>query len=197
MNTLHYYFALMSPFTFLGHDELLGIIDGEDVQVQFYPLKVGPLFAASGGVPVGQRPPQRQAYRLAELRRWSARKEIPLNVQPKHFPVDETLAACCVLVLQEQGLSPWDFIGRAHRVVWTEDRNLSDPAIVEELLTASGHDADTTLALARSETTLGAYAACTDAAIEAGVFGAPTYVMDGELLWGQDRLEFLESMLNR
>ena len=78
----------------------------DDVKVEFHPIKFGPIFAATGGVPPAKRSPQRQALRFQELRRWSARKDVPLNLRPKHFPVDETLAACCILALVESGASP-------------------------------------------------------------------------------------------
>lgn len=196
MRKLDYYFALISPFSYLGHEELMGIVDRDDVEVRFHPVKVGAVFAATGGVPPSKRSPQRQALRFAELRRWSQRKEIPLNLEPKYFPIDESLAARCVIALTEQGVAPWDFIGRAHRAVWAEDRDLSDMAVVEDLLTSCGHDTGAVLTLAQSDEIGQAYDTGTEAAIEAGVFGAPIYVLDGELFWGQDRLEWIEAMLN-
>lgn len=196
MKTLHYYFALISPFSYLGHDELQGIVDRDDVQVEFHPIKIGAVFGATGGVPPAKRSPQRQALRFAELRRWSARKELPLNLVPKHFPVDESMAARCVLALVQQGQSPWDFIGRAHRAVWAEDRDLSDVETVKALLSEAGLDADTILALAETDAIEAVYDQDTAAAIEAGVFGAPTYVVGEELFWGQDRLEWVEAVLN-
>ena len=196
MKTLHYYFGLISPFSYLGHDEFREITDRDDVKVEFHPIKFGPVFAATGGVPPAKRSPQRQALRFQELRRWSARKDVPLNLRPKHFPVDETLAACCILALVESGASPWDFIGAAHRAVWAEERDLSDPAVVKDLLQAAGHNAEAVTADAQSEATLAEYAAKTESAIENGVFGAPTYVIGEELFWGQDRLEWVEALLN-
>ena len=81
MKTLHYYFGLISPFTYLGHDEFMEIVDRADVNVEFHPIKFGAVFAATGGVPPAKRSPQRQALRFQELRRWSARKGIPLNLE--------------------------------------------------------------------------------------------------------------------
>jgi len=196
MKTLHYYFALISPFSYLGHDELQGIVDRDDVKVEFHPVKVGAVFSATGGVPPAKRSPQRQALRFAELRRWSARKELPLNLVPKHFPVDESVAARCVLALVQQGQAPWEFIGRAHRAVWAEDRDLSDIETVRAVLVEAGQDADAILALAQSDEIGAAYDQDTEAAIEAGVFGAPTYVVGNELFWGQDRLDWVEAVLN-
>ena len=196
MKTLHYYFALISPFSYLGHEEFREIVDRDDVTVAFHPLQVGPLFAATGGVAPSKRSPQRQSMRLAELRRWSERKEIALNLQPAHFPVNEALAARCIMTLTQDGVMPWDFIHRAHRVVWAEDGNLSDPAKVEEILTTAGHDATAVMATAQTDAIGAAYDACTEAAIETGVFGAPTFLIEDELFWGQDRLDWVEAVLN-
>jgi len=197
MKTLHYYFGLISPFTYLGHDEFVGIVDRDDVKVVYHPINIGTVFAATGGLPPGKRSPQRQAYRLGELRRWSERKELPIQMQPKFFPVDESLAARCVLAIDAEGGSPLDFMGRAHRVVWVEDRDLSDVSVVEEILTAAGHDAKAVIARAEQDDIVAARDSGTEQAIEAGVFGAPTYVVNEELLWGQDRLDWVEETLNK
>ena len=132
------------------------------------------------------------AWRLAELRRWSARKGLDLNLQPAHFPVDESTAAKCVLALQATGENPLGFMGRAHRVVWVEDRDLSDPAIVAELLQAEGFDAEGIMNRAQQDDVAQAYDSGPEQAIEAGVFGAPTFIINDELFWGQDRLDWVE-----
>ncbi|MGB1147093.1 MAG: 2-hydroxychromene-2-carboxylate isomerase [Alphaproteobacteria bacterium] len=192
MKTLHYYFGLISPWTYLGHDELTRIVSENGVKVVFHPIQFGPVFAATGGLPVPKRSPQRQAWRLAELRRWSARKGLDLNIQPAHFPVDESTAAKCVLALQAMGENPLGFMGRAHRVVWVEDRDLSDSAIVAELLRAEGFDAEGVMNRAQQDDVAQAYDSGPEQAIEAGVFGAPTFIINDELFWGQDRLDWVE-----
>ncbi len=196
MKTLHYYFALISPFAYLGHDALARIAERDDVKVVCHPTRIGAVFAATGGLPPAKRSPQRQAYRFAELRRWSARKALPLTLEPKHFPVDESLAAQCVLALQDAGVSPMGFIGRAHRATWAEERDLSDPAVVVDVLRADGQDAEVIVARAQDPATVKAYDDGTQAAIDAGVFGSPTYIIDGEVFWGQDRLDWVEAHLN-
>lgn len=195
MKTLHYYFGLISPWTYLGHDELCRIVSEQAVEVVFHPIQFAPVFAATGGLPVPKRSPQRQAWRLAELRRWSARKGVTLNLHPAHFPVDESLAAKAVLALQAMGQSPLGFMGRAHRVVWAEDRDLSDPAIVQALLTDEGFDAVAVLERAAQDDIANTYDSGSERAIEAGVFGAPTYIIGDELFWGQDRLDWVEAEL--
>ena len=67
---------------------------------------------------------------------------------------------------------------------------------MKDLLQAAGHNAEAVTADAQSEATLAEYAAKTESAIENGFFGAPTYVIGEELFWGQDRLEWVEALLN-
>lgn len=195
MKTIHYYFGLISPWTYLGHEAFARMVTEHGAKVVFHPIQFAPVFAATGGLPVPKRSPQRQAWRLAELRRWSARKALPLNLHPAHFPVDESLAAKAVLALQAMGENPLGFIGRAHRVVWAEERDLSDPVIVEELLQSEGFDAATVLDRSRQDDVVQAYDTGSELAIEAGVFGAPTYIIGDELFWGQDRLDWVEAEL--
>ncbi len=81
------------------------------------------------------------------------------------------------------------------RAVWAEEREIGDPAAVAAILGENGHDAPALApAMAAAEAT---YHANTEAAIAAGVFGAPFYAVDGEVFWGQDRLDYLDDHLAR
>ena len=86
MTTIDYYFAPVSPWAYLGHARFVQIAKAAGARVQFNPIDLGAVFPISGGLPLPKRAPQRQAYRLVELKRFSEHLGIPLNVQPKHFP---------------------------------------------------------------------------------------------------------------
>ena len=88
-----YYMSPSSPWTYLGHARFGAIAHREGVTVRVKPIDYGVIFPQSGGLPLPKRAPQRQAYRLVELGRWGAHLGIPINVQPKHFPVDARPAA--------------------------------------------------------------------------------------------------------
>jgi carboxymethylenebutenolidase len=191
-----YYVSPVSPFTYLGHETFCAIARERRAPVALKPIDLGRVFPVSGGLPVKQRAPQRQAYRLVELKRWSAHRGIRLNLHPKHFPAPADLASLWLLAAAEErvedGLRLLGAIGRA---LWSEERDVADVATLRALAGELG------LPVARLEERAAApdtrmhYDTLTQEAIDRGVFGVPTYVVRGELFWGQDRLDFLARAL--
>lgn len=193
--TIDYFYTLISPFTYLGGPRLAEVAARTGATVVHKPVKMGEVFAASGGLPLGQRPPQRRAYRLMELRRISRRAGLPLTLEPRFFPVDDTLAAHAVIAAQRAGHGV-DALAQAFlRAVWAEERDISDAATVRAIVAAEGLDADVVLDAAGTAEVAAIRDANTREAIDRGVFGAPTYALGDELFWGQDRLDYLEEAL--
>jgi 2-hydroxychromene-2-carboxylate isomerase len=191
-----YYFTPVSPFAYLGHERFVAIARARHATIGVKPIDLGRVFPVSGGLPLRQRAPQRQAYRIVELRRWSSFLQIPLNPQPAHFPVPADLAAKWVLAVLERGTQPaLDFAGALGRAIWAEERNIADRDTLAAIATALEHDAAALDERANAPDIAQRYDALTQEAIERGVFGAPTYVFGGELFWGQDRLDFLDRAL--
>ncbi len=188
---LDYYFSPSSPWTYLGHARFAAMAQAAGATVQAKPVDFGVIFPQSGGLPLGKRAPQRQAYRLVELRRWQQFLALPLVVQPKYFPVDATAAAQLICGAPEG--SRVALAGDVLGALWADDRNLADPAVLAEVAARHGvADAPGVIAAGKA-----LYEANTAEAAALGVFGAPTYVCRGELFWGQDRLDFLQRALSR
>lgn len=194
-HSVDYYMTVTSPWTFLGHEEFAEIVRQAGATVAIKPVDFGAVFKVSGGLPLPERPKQRQRYRLFELQRWRRRRGIPLNLHPKHFPADPTLGNRAVLAAAEAGLDAMAFAGAFMRGVWCEDANAADPDYVRATAKAVGIDGDALLADAQSDAVASKYAALTEEAKAASVFGAPFYVIDGEPFWGQDRLDFVREVL--
>jgi 2-hydroxychromene-2-carboxylate isomerase len=194
-----YYMTPVSPWTYLGHDRFRAICSRHGAQVHLRVMDLGKVFPVSGGVALKDRPPQRRAYRLTELKRWRDFLGMPLNVEPKFFPVPAEAAATALLaVLERHGNdAALDVAGDLLRAVWAEERNIGDAATLAEVLTGRGLDAASLLAHARSAEVAARYVQHSQEAIARGVFGSPTYVYQDELFWGQDRLDFLERALAR
>jgi carboxymethylenebutenolidase len=132
-----------------------------------------------------------------ELKRWRDFLGIPINIEPKHFPSSEALSSSSIIALREtQGDKP--AIALAHRVlraVWQDEKNPGDPATLAALITEIGLDADAVMKLGADPKWAERRTADTKAALDRGVFGAPSYVIGGEIFWGQDRLEFVDRKL--
>lgn len=195
--TVDYYFAPQSPWTYLGHQRFLDIARRADAHVRVMPIDLGgQVFPISGGLPLGQRAPQRQAYRLLELQRFSAHLGAPLNLKPKYFPVNGDDAARLIIAVDlDAGTDAAMTISAAVlSACWASERNIADENVLCELLLECGLPA-TLLEKSHSQTVHERYQAYTQQAIDTGVFGAPSYVIDGEIFWGQDRLDFVERTL--
>ncbi len=195
MRKIDYYFSLVSPWAYFGHAPFLATAERHGCAVTYKPVFLGEVFSETGGLPLARRHPVRQRYRLVELQRWREKRGVPLNIHPKFWPFEVSLADRCVIALQAAGIDPAAFTSRAFAGVWARDENLADEAVLAAIAAEVGVDAGTMLADAHSEAVAAIYAGNIADALAADVFGSPSYVVDGEVFWGQDRLDLLADML--
>ncbi len=189
-----YYFAPQSPWSYFGHERLLALAQQYDVQIEMKPVDLSRIFSVSGGLPLAKRPPQRQAYRLIELKRWSEHLDLPLNPQPKFSPVSGDPSAKLIIATKfahgtDAALALTTAVMRA---LWAEDKNIMDADTLIALANAAGHDGQALLKSSETTAVQNEYEQFTNDAMAASVFGAPWYVVDGMAFWGQDRLDFVE-----
>ena len=189
--TVDYYLAPMSPWTYLGHPRFVQIAKAAGATVRVMPMDLGKVFPISGGLPLGKRAPQRQAYRLVELTRFSQALNMPLNLHPKFFPVagDPSAKLIIAVDMHHDAEAALAITGAVLSAVWHEERDIADATTLATLLSEQHLDA-ACLALSNTPEVQARYDSYTQSAIDTQVFGAPTYVVDGEMFWGQDRLDF-------
>ena len=196
-HSVDYYFAPQSPWAYLGHQRFQTILQKSGASVRVMPIDLGgKVFPISGGLPLGQRAPQRQAYRLTELARFSKWLGAPLHVKPTFFPVSGDDAAKLIIAVDmaEGANAAMAISGAILSAVWSQQRNIADEKTLVELRKEQNLPASC-LEQAYSQATQERYETYTQMAIDAGVFGAPSYVVNGEIFWGQDRLDFVERVL--
>jgi len=195
--TVDYFMTPVSPFVYMGHARLRDICTKHQAKINLRVMDLGKVFPVSGGLPLKDRPPQRRAYRMMELKRWRERLGLPLTLEPKFFPVPAEPAATLILAaLERHGTAAaLDIAGDCGRAVWAEERNISDAGVLAEIASARKLEAEPLLELARSAEVAARYVQHSQEAIMRNVFGAPTYIYQDELFWGQDRLEFLDRAL--
>jgi len=194
--TVDYYLAPMSPWTYLGHQRFVQIAKAAGAKVRVMPMDLGKVFPISGGLPLGKRAPQRQAYRLVEMTRFSQHLNLPLNLHPKFFPVaGDPSAKLIIAVDMHHGAdAALAITGALLAAVWHEERDIADTATLAALL--SEHQLDAAcMELSNTPEVQTRYDSYTQSAIDAQVFGAPTYLIDGDMFWGQDRLDFVAQKL--
>ena len=195
--TIDYYFTPQSPWTYLGHARFAQAAQAAGATVRVLPIDLGgKVFPISGGLPLGQRAPQRQVYRLLELKRHSDFLGLPLHVKPRFFPVsgDDASRLIIAVDLHDGAQAAMKISGAVLAAVWAQERHIASDKLLAELLAECSLDA-VRLEQSYSQAVQERYEANTEQAIQAGIFGAPSYLIDGELFWGQDRLDFVERRL--
>lgn len=193
---IDYYFTAQSPWTYFGHARFTALAKAAGATVNLRPVDYGRIFPASGGLPLGKRAPQRQAYRLVELKRFAEHLQLPTNIQPKHFPVSGDPAARLLIAVDaaDGSAAAMGLAGRIMKACWEEERDIADAGTLAALLAEAGLPT-ARAAEAQAPEVQARYEGYTQQALDAGVFGAPSYVVDGEIFWGQDRLDFLARRL--
>jgi carboxymethylenebutenolidase len=195
---IDYFFSVNSPWTHFGAARIEAIAARHGAELQPYPVDFRDvIFPASGGLPLPKRSPQRQAYRMQELIRWRTHLDIPIDLEPTHYPFDEALAAQCVIAVRELK-QPAQAVALAHRILralWEEGRNPADRDELAGLIADAHLDPAWLLNEADRDEWVRQRREDSEAALARGVFGAPSYVIEDEIFWGQDRLDFVERHL--
>ena len=139
---IDYYMTPISPYVYLGHERFVAIARGHGATIAVKPINLGLVFPVSGGLPLSKRAPQRQAYRLVELTRWSRYLQVPLNLHPAHFPVSADLASRFVLAALERSTdAALDLALAFSRALWTQECDISDLATLQAISAGCGGDA--------------------------------------------------------
>lgn len=192
--SVEYFFSVTSPWAFIGHGFFTEVARRHALDVTYRPVLLGELFAETGGLPLPRRHPARQRYRFVELQRWRAARGLDFHLQPAHWPFDGAPADRLVVAAAAAGHAVEPLTRRLMSGVWQLQEDMADPAQLAAVLAECGLPGDL-LAAAGSEATAALYAANQAHAVAAGVFGSPAYVLDGEVFWGQDRIDLLDAAL--
>lgn len=195
MPHIDYYFATLSPYTYMAGTRLEAVAAKHGASVTYKPMDIMALFGRTGGTPPPQRHPNRQEWRLQEMRRSAKKLDLAINLKPAHWPTNPAPSSYAIIAAQEAGGDVGALVHAFTRACWAEERDIADDAVVRDVLEANGFDG----ALADKGLLAGAeqYARNLEDAIVAGAFGAPTYITDSnERFWGQDKIEDLDLFLS-
>lgn len=190
---IHYFFV-QSPWSFFGFRRVVEIARKHGVAMIHKPCRAADVWEHGGGVPLAKRPKPRQDYRLVELKRWSEFLNIPINLHPKYFPVDETRAARTIIAVQQDGKDVSQLTETLMGDIWLRERDIADAAVIREALIANGLSAEY-LENADLPEIANIYDGNSQSARDHNIFGVPTYFIGNEMFWGQDRLDFVDRAL--
>ena len=197
------YYSLSSPWAYFMGPRLQDIVRRHRPKLSLKPYDFQAIVPATGGVPLRTRPEPRRRYHETELARWRGYLGMPLALKPKHYPQIVTdpdwnkHAGWMVIAADKQGLDAERLSHALLRALWAEERDTADAGVRKAIADENGVDGAALLAAERSEPVQTAYRRYTAEALTLGVFGAPTFILGGEIFWGQDRLDFVDRKLDR
>ncbi|MCK8658983.1 2-hydroxychromene-2-carboxylate isomerase [Pseudomonas umsongensis] len=193
--TVEFYFDLGSPATYLAYTQLPKICAQTDSQLIYVPFLLGGVFKATGNASPATIPAKGR-YMFIDLDRYAKRYGVPLTINP-HFPINTLVLMRAVTGVQLRQPERFAaFIDCLFKALWIDGRDLNDPATVGAVLSENGFDPQEILALSAEEEVKIALKDTTEKAVQRGVFGAPSMFVDGQLFFGQDRLDFVVEALS-
>jgi 2-hydroxychromene-2-carboxylate isomerase len=192
---IDYYFSVLSDWAYMGGERLELLARRYQVKINHMPMRLGVIYANTGGILLQKRSKQRQGYRVTELVRWSKHLGIPIDLFPKYYPTEDQLSSCMIIAAQQAGSEAGLLANAILRAIWIQNRDISDPATLRMIADGLGMDGTALLKSAVEHEVVAMLDRFTKEAAERGVFGSPFYIFQDELFWGQDRLQFLEQQL--
>lgn len=195
MATIEYFYSAYSAFAYLGSHKIAQI--ASEHEIIHRPVDLAKVVDQGGATKFKNRSPvHRDYYFRREIQRWAEYRDAPVMVgRPTHHDKDVSFANCMLIAAIEAGL---DVQPLAHAMLqshWRDDSDLSDSAMLAGLAKDLGLDADALLQSADTLEIRDIYAENTQEAIDRSVFGSPTYFVDGDMFYGQDRLDLVERAL--
>ncbi len=196
--TIDYFFCLNSPWVYLGQRRLEAIAKAAGASIRYKPVDLKEMMLRLIG---SEDPPERseahRKYGKAEMQRWADFYGLPINLRPRYYPVAQQRAARLTIAADRLGADPGPLVFALPRAVWAEDRDINDPRTLAAIAEENGLPGDVLLAASDDAGVRETFEANTEEALKRDVFGIPTYIYGDLLLWGQDRLDFLERALAR
>ena len=193
--TVGFYFDFGSPAAYLAYTQLPKLAADTGARIDFKPILLGGVFQATGNRPPISVPLKGQ-YLFADLNRFAKRYGVVLNMNP-YFPINtlNLMRADIGLQIQNDARLP-QYRDAIFAAIWVDQQNMNDPASAGSVLAKAGFDPMAVFALASEPDVKEALKNATQDAVDHGVFGAPSFIVDGELFWGQDRLDFVREALS-
>jgi 2-hydroxychromene-2-carboxylate isomerase len=198
MAEIEYFYGPQSVFAYLGHARLLEIAKAGGRSIHHRPVDLRQVVAAAHPQSFAKRSPAHRSYYFGrEIERWGEYRNVPLKGGiPSNHASDTTLASCLLIAAIDQGGA--DQLALAMMTAhWRDHADLGDRDILLALVRGAGIDAGRLAEAANTPQINAILAANTSEAIQRSFFGSPTYVVDGDMFYGQDRLEMVERALSK
>ena len=196
---IEYFYAAHSAYAYLGSRAFLNIAADAGRPIAHKPVDLRVVVDSVGSQPFKERSDAHRAYFFGrEINRWSEFRNAPvMKGMPTHHANSITRVNCMLIGADLDGYSIDELAHTLLEAHWRDDADLDDNATLERLAGVSGFDAKALLERSYADDVVAQYQANTDEAIARSIFGSPTYVVDGDPFYGQDRLEMVARALQK
>ena len=192
--SVEFFYDYASPFSYLADCRLPAIAARRGAEIVYRPAILGVLIVESGNQPP-PTVPAKMKYMNADMRRWATKLDVPFVPNPA-FPVRSITLMRAALIADDTGVFP-RFHAAMWRAMWNDAANLADPAVLTDVLTRAGLDAETIMRGTQDDRVKARLKANCDEALARGAFGLPTFFVGDEMFFGNDRLDFVDDALAR
>jgi 2-hydroxychromene-2-carboxylate isomerase len=183
-STIECFYTLSSPWAYFAGPRVVEIARRHHARIVVKPYDFQAVVLKTGGIPILTRPQPRRDYHGVELQRWSRYLGMPLNLQPRFYPpADNKTPGHMVIAAQQIGI---DYMRLSHailRAIWAEERNVALAQTRKQIADENGMAGASLIQLETSDAVIAEYRRNTEEAETRGIFGSPTYVLNGELFW--------------
>ena len=198
MQNIEYFYSAHSSYTWLGSARFAEIAAAAGRQVLHKPVDLNKVLEGAGSTAFTERSEKFRSYFfMRELQRWSEYRNAPIFGRPQHHRNDPIHANCMIIAAQQRGVDPQPLAHAFLRAHWCFDADLADDATLKRVADEVGMDGAALRVAADSDAVTAEYVSNTEEAIARSMFGAPTYYVDGDMFYGQDRLELVERALTQ
>ncbi|MCG8693039.1 MAG: 2-hydroxychromene-2-carboxylate isomerase [Minwuiales bacterium] len=199
MKEIEYFYSAHSAYAYLGSARFMEIAANAGRSILHKPFDLRRVVPEVGSVPFGKRTGKHLAYYFGrEIVRWAEERNAPvMDGTPTHHSNDMTLPNCMLIAGVKQGHNIDQLAHAMLEQHWRDDADLADVPTLARMAREVGLDPEPLLEAASSPDVVATYEANTKEAIGRSVFGSPAYVVDGDMFYGQDRLEMVERALRK
>jgi len=194
--TVEFFFDLGSPASYLAWTQLPALCARHGATLRYRPMLLGGVFHATGNASPAMIPAKGR-YMFTDLGRYAMRFGVPFGLPPG-FPMNTLALMRGVIGMQLRSPERFEaLLAALFNGLWAQRRNLADATVLDQVLGEAGFDPTELQALASDGDVKAALKEATEEAVARGVFGAPTCFVEGQMYFGQDRLDFVEDALSQ
>jgi 2-hydroxychromene-2-carboxylate isomerase len=194
--TVEFLFDVGSPYTYLAYHQLPKIARAQGARIVWTPVLLGGIFQATGNKSPAEVPAKGR-YSNVDLRRWAKAYDVTIQMNPD-FPINTLALMRGAVAMQMRGDEEFHrYLRAVFSAMFEKPRNLNVPAEIGAVLADAGFNPEDFTALISDQAVKDRLKDNTAGAVARGVFGAPTFFVDDDMFWGQDRLDFVADALSK